>query len=99
MHFFLLDCTILHQWLIERSRALADKMVANIARISRKFNKAICVQFDGIVKKITAQSETTEELVKQTKYVEDLRVGELMELRVHTHLLLHVHVSVPANCN
>ena len=59
-------------------------MISNIARISRKFNKGICVQYDGIVKKITMQSETTEELVKQTKYVEDLRVGELVELRVGT---------------
>ena len=63
-------------------------MINNIARISRKFNKAICNQYDGIVKKITAQSETTEELVKQTKYVEDLGVGELMDLRVGRMVVL-----------
>ena len=59
-------------------------MVHNIVNHSRKFNRAICTQYDNIVRKITAQSEKTEELVKQIEYVENLRVGELLELRVST---------------
>ena len=59
-------------------------MVNNIVNHSRKFNRAICTQYDNIVRRVTAQSEKTEELVKQIDYVENLRVGELLELRVPT---------------
>ena len=70
------------QWLISRARTLADVMTSNIINVSRKFNRGICTQYDNIVRKITAQSETTEDLVKQSDYVERLHVGELLELRV-----------------
>ena len=49
---------------------------------SQKFNRSICTQYDTIVKKITSQSETTDQLVRQQDYVERLRVGELLELNV-----------------
>ena len=57
-------------------------MISKIVDISRLFNRSICHQYDVIVRKITAQSETTEELVKQQAYVENLYSGELLELRV-----------------
>ena len=70
--------------MIQRARDLSLVMVNNIVNHSRKFNRAICTQYDNIVRRITAQSERTEELVKQIDYVENLRVGELLELRVQT---------------
>ena len=70
--------------MIQRARDLSLVMVNNIVNHSRKFNRAICTQYDNIVRRITAQSEKTEELVKQIDYVENLRVGELLELRVPT---------------
>ena len=70
--------------MIQRARDLSLAMVNNIVNHSRKFNRAICTQYDNIVRRITAQSEKTEELVKQIEYVENLRVGELLELRVST---------------
>ena len=71
--------------MIQRARDLSLVMVSNIVNHSRKFNRAICIQYDNIVRRITAQSERTEELVKQIDYVENLRVGELLELRVSTN--------------
>ena len=56
-------------------------MVNNIALISRKFNKGLCSAYDKIVRKIAAQSDNTDELVTQMKYVEDLRIGELINLK------------------
>ena len=70
------------QWLIDRARSLADTMITNIMNKNRNFNRTICRQYDVIVKKISAQSETTEELVKQIDYVEKLHSGELIQLRV-----------------
>ena len=70
--------------MIQRARDLSLVMVNNIVNHSRKFNRAICTQYDNIVRRITAQSKRTEELVKQIDYVENLRVGELLELRVPT---------------
>lgn len=81
-------------------------MTNNIANISRKFNRDICKRFDVILKNIMAQSETTEELVKQTQYVENLRSGELMDLRVsqqkhciiaHTRILYYEMILLKVN--
>ncbi|XP_052779096.1 dynein axonemal heavy chain 3-like isoform X2 [Mya arenaria] len=81
MYFFLLDCTQFNQWMIDRSCRLVQRMVDNIISISEKFNRKICSQYDGIVKSITNQSEKTDELVAQMKYVESLRAGELLRLK------------------
>ena len=70
------------QWMIDRARHLIQRMVNNIISVSEKFNRNICKQYDSIVKKITEQSETTDQLVKQMKYVESLRAGELLQLKV-----------------
>ena len=75
--------------MIQRARDLSLVMVNNIVNHSRKFNRAICTQYDSIVRRITAQSEKTEELVKQIDYVENLRVGELLELRVLMKMTLN----------
>ena len=68
--------------MIDRSRHLVQRMVDSIIATSEKFNRNICKQYDNIVKKITEQSESTDELVKQMKYVESLRAGELLQLKV-----------------
>ena len=68
--------------MIDRARHLIQRMVNNIISVSEKFNRNICKQYDSIVKKITEQSETTDQLVKQMKYVESLRAGELLQLKV-----------------
>ena len=68
--------------MIDRSRHLVQRMVNSIIATSEKFNRSICKQYDNIVKKITEQSESTDQLVKQMKYVEGLRVGELLQLKV-----------------
>lgn len=73
--------------------SLANVMTNKVMVNSRKFNRAVCTQFDGIVRKITAQSETTESLVKQQEYVENLRVGELLELRVGCLDLSYIRIT------
>lgn len=68
--------------MVDRSRHLVKRMVDTIVATSEKFNRNICKQYDGIVKNITKQSEKTDELVAQMKYVESLRAGELLQLKV-----------------
>ena len=68
--------------MVDRSRHLVKRMVDNITSVSEKFNRSICKQYDKIVKNITNQSEKTDELVAQMKYVESLRAGELLQLKV-----------------
>ena len=72
------------QWLIKRARHLIDIMVTNICNMSRGFNKGICKQYDTIVKRVAQQAENTEELVQMQNYVENLKVGELLQLKVGT---------------
>lgn len=50
--------------------------------MSRDFNKGICRQYDTIVKRVAQQAENTEELVQMQNYVENLKVGELLQLKV-----------------
>lgn len=57
-------------------------MVTNICNMSRDFNKGICRQYDTIVKRVAQQAENTEELVQMQNYVENLKVGELLQLKV-----------------
>ncbi|XP_064633532.1 dynein axonemal heavy chain 3-like isoform X2 [Lineus longissimus] len=81
MHLFLLDCDTFHEWMIKRSRSLADVMIMNIVNNSRKFNRSICTQYDTIVKHITSQAESTNDLVQLQNYVDNLQVGELLKLK------------------
>ncbi len=73
---------ILFQFLIKRARGLINVLTTHIMETSRKFNRGICTEYDTIVRNITAQSETTDELVRQQDYVENLHVKELLHLRV-----------------
>lgn len=53
-----------------------------MVQISRKFNRAICSQYETILQKITTIPENTAELVQQQDYVERLESGELHQLKV-----------------
>ncbi|XP_059151071.1 dynein axonemal heavy chain 3-like [Physella acuta] len=81
MHFFLLDCTNVNKWLVETARKHIDTMVKKITDMSSKFNRQICSQYDVIVKKSSYQAENTHELVQLQDYVENLKVGELLQLK------------------
>lgn len=69
--------------MVERARHLSGILINHIITTSSRFNRSICTQYDGIVRRITAQSETTEQLVQQQAFVENLHVKELVELRVN----------------
>ncbi|XP_076448252.1 dynein axonemal heavy chain 3-like [Babylonia areolata] len=81
MHFFLLDCSNFNQWLITKARELINVMVTKIMETSDRFNRGICKQYDTIVKKSSYQAENTKELVDLITYVEELKVGEMLELK------------------
>ena len=76
------------QWLIDKARFLIHMLVQNIIDTSLKFNREICKQYDQIVKNSAMQAENTEELVKQTEYIENIKVGELYELKVILKVIL-----------
>ncbi|KAK7101862.1 hypothetical protein V1264_020178 [Littorina saxatilis] len=81
MHLFLLDCSHLNQWLVDKARELINVMVKKIMETSDKFNRGICKQYDTIVKKSSYQAENTKELVDLIEYVETVKVEELYELK------------------
>ncbi|XP_033642613.1 dynein heavy chain 3, axonemal-like [Asterias rubens] len=81
MHVFVLDCNNINSWLIARAEDLANIMINKIVSMSRKFNREICSQYDGIVRKITSQSQSTDQLVALQDYTDGLRVGELLHLK------------------
>ena len=68
--------------MIARAEDLANIMINKIVSMSRKFNREICSQYDGIVRKITSQSQSTDQLVALQDYTDGLRVGELLHLKV-----------------
>ena len=72
------------QWLVDTARQHIDTMVQKIAEMSNKFNRQICKQYDNIVKKSSYQAENTRELVQLIEYVENLKVGEMLQLLVST---------------
>ena len=85
---FCKHCFLIFKWLVNRARSLAQVLITNVVNLSRKFNQGIRSQYDTIVRKITHQAESTEELVKLQDYTENLRVGELLDLRVRKNYIL-----------
>ena len=76
-------CACFLQWLVERARILIQIYVDSILKASDFLNREICGSFDDIVRRISQQSETTEELVKQQTYVDNLELKELILLKVN----------------
>ncbi|XP_071815449.1 dynein axonemal heavy chain 3-like isoform X3 [Apostichopus japonicus] len=81
MNLFWVDCERVNKWLVERARELADVMISKIMQTSYHFNRSICQQYDNIVKMITAQSESTKQLVSLQQYVDRLHVEDLEQLK------------------
>ena len=80
----------LFQWLISRARDLIEVMTNKIVTTSRGFNRRICAEYDSIVRRITTQSESTQQLVSLQEYLAKLPMGELLQLKV-LHELLHLN--------
>lgn len=57
-------------------------MLMKLTRQSVQFNRAICAQYDQIVIRITTSAKTTDELVDLENYIEQLRSGALLKLKV-----------------
>ena len=73
---------IFFQYLVLRARDLASLMTSKLIKKSFEFNRSICQQYDYIVNRITSSAKTTEELVDLEKYIDNLRSGPLVHLRV-----------------
>lgn len=78
-----------------RANDLVGLMTSKLVRKSFDFNRSICHQYDYIVNRITSSSKTTDELVDLEKYIDNLRSGPLVHLKV---VLVNLHHCVtPAN--
>ena len=73
---------IFFQYLVLRARDLASLMTSKLIKKSFEFNRSICQQYDYIVNRITSSAKTTDELVDLEKYIDNLRSGPLVHLRV-----------------
>ena len=65
-----------------RATDLVSMMTSKLARRSFDFNRSICHQYDYIVNRITSSAKTTDELVDLEKYIDNLRSGPLVHLKV-----------------
>ncbi|KAJ8047551.1 Dynein heavy chain 3, axonemal [Holothuria leucospilota] len=81
MNLFWIDCQGVNKWLVDRARELADVMISKIVQTSYHFNRSICQQYDNIVKTITAQSQSTKQLVSLQQYVDRLHIEDLEQLK------------------
>lgn len=67
---------------MSRADDLVRMMTSKLTRKSFDFNRSICHQYDYIVNRITSSSKTTDELVDLEKYIDNLRSGPLVHLKV-----------------
>lgn len=72
----------LFQYLMLRASDLVSMMTSKLVRRSFDFNRSICHQYDHIVSRITSTAKTTDELVDLEKYIDNLRSGPLIHLKV-----------------
>ena len=70
------------QYLMLRASDLVSMMTSKLVRRSFDFNRSICHQYDHIVSRITSTAKTTDELVDLEKYIDNLRSGPLVHLKV-----------------
>ncbi|CAH3114243.1 unnamed protein product [Pocillopora meandrina] len=82
MELFVLDCAKIKEFLVLRANDLVGLMTSKLVRKSFDFNRSICHQYDYIVNRITSSSKTTDELVDLEKYIDNLRSGPLVHLKV-----------------
>ncbi|KAM4037486.1 dynein axonemal heavy chain 3-like [Anomaloglossus baeobatrachus] len=81
MKMFLMDCSEINQWMIDRTRQLTNIIINKVATTSEKFNRKICQEYDGIVTKITVIAESTSALVELQDYILNLRTVELLKIK------------------
>ena len=70
------------QFLITRANMLAQKILDQITTNSFYFNKKICNQYEEILNKINSITHDTDELVELSNYIDNLRFGPLLSLKV-----------------
>ena len=71
------------QFLINRANQLSQMIINQITENSFHFNKRICSQYDEIVNKINGVAHDTDELVALSNYIDNLRFGPLLSLKVN----------------
>lgn len=71
------------QFLINRANQLSQMIIDQITENSFHFNKRICSQYDEIVNKINGVAHDTDELVALSNYIDNLRFGPLLSLKVN----------------
>ena len=71
-----------------KSDDLVSMMMSKLTRKSFDFNRSTCHQYDYIVNRITSSSKNTDELVDLEKYIDNLRSGPLIHLKVEVNLML-----------
>ena len=69
------------QWLMERSRALEARLAEYVVLRSRTQAKAVCAQYDSIVSRVSAQSQSTRQLVDLQRYIDSITYTELVDLK------------------
>ena len=71
-----------------RASNLASMMTSKLRKKSFDFNRSVCHQYDYIVNRITSFAKTTDELVDLEKYIDNLRSGPLLQLKVN---MMNIH--------
>ena len=67
-----------------KANELADNLVQQVTDNSFLYSKNICSQYEDIVARINSVPEDTDELVELTDYIDNLRFGPLLSLKVGT---------------
>ncbi|CAM4466804.1 unnamed protein product, partial [Lepidochelys olivacea] len=88
-------------WMIDHTRQLANIIINKVATTSEKYNRKIYQQCDAIVTKIISITESTFAILELQNYVDVLRRGALVQLKVQnlwktiyklTKVLLEDHI-------
>ncbi|EMP26908.1 hypothetical protein UY3_15985 [Chelonia mydas] len=75
-------------WMIDHTRQLANIIINKVATTSEKYNRKIYQQCDAIVTKIISITESTFAILELQNYVDVLRRGALVQLKVRvSHVL------------
>ena len=70
------------QFLITHANELSKRIIDQVTGSSFNFNKKICSQYEEIVNKINSIAHDTDELVELSNYIDNLRFGPLLSLKV-----------------
>ena len=81
-----------------RASDLVGMMTSKLTRMSFDFNRSICHQYDYIVNRITYSAKTTDELVDLEKYIDNLRSGPLVHLKVKYDVLRYLSTRRAPKC-